>query len=155
MQVIRKLFTPAGVLAMAVALWLPWADVRCSQIHTSPTYWQLAEYDHRLYLIASLVGAVGLAALWYWSRPRRAAAMCTALGAVAAVVAWCYLWLKRDELAAYQAQLGAGGGDIARMLQDLQVGTGSGFRLYLVGALVALAGAILTWTGSKGTDPRS
>lgn len=137
---------------MAVALWLPWADVRCSQIQTSPTYWQLADYDHRLYVMAALVAVVAIAVLVHWIRRCRIAAACAVFGALAAVIAWCYLWLKRDELAQYQAELSSGGGDLTRIFQDLQVAVGSGFKLYLAGALVALAGAVLSWAGTKRSE---
>jgi hypothetical protein len=144
-----KLLTPAGVLAMAVSLWLPWADVHCSQIQTSPTYWDLAGYDHRMYWLAVFVGIVAIAATLHLVNRCRIAATCAAFGAVAAVAAWCYLWLKRDQLAAYQTQMATQQGDLARLLQDMQVSTGSGFKLYLAGALFALLGTLLSWSAPK------
>jgi prepilin signal peptidase PulO-like enzyme (type II secretory pathway) len=152
MFTLKKLLTPAGALATLGSLWLPWADVRCSQVHSTPTYWQLAEYDHRLYALAALVGVVGACSLWYLIKRRRVAALCAALGAGLAVAAWAYLGLKRDELAAYQAQLATGGGDLGRLLQDLQVQTGSGFGLYLAGALLALAGALSACLERRTSD---
>jgi hypothetical protein len=139
---------------MLVGFWLPWADVRCAQIRTEPDFWQLARYDERLYALLALAAILGLGgALALW-RFRRKLAAVTAACSLAAALAWCYLWYKKDELAAYQAELASGGGDLGRMLQDLQVKTGPGFKLYLAGALLALAGALLGLARSESDSPR-
>jgi hypothetical protein len=142
MSLLKKLLTPAGALAMIVALWLPWADVSCSQIQTSPTYWQLAGYDHRLYVIAGMIAVVVMGAVAHLILKRRSTAIVVALASACAVAAWIILWTKRDELATYQAQMALQGGDLARLVQDLKVATGSGFKLYLAGAVLALVGAV-------------
>ena len=156
MNLLRKFLTPAGALAALAALWLPWADVTCRQIHTTPDYWQLAGYDHRLYVLFALLAVVALCGLWNLMRRRRSVALAVVAAAASATAAavWCYLWIRKDELAAYQAQLAAGEGDLARMLQDLQVQIGPGFKLYLVGALLALAGAILCFSRGESHSPR-
>ncbi len=153
MRLLKPLLTPAGVLAMIAGLWLPWADVRCSQIRTEPDYWQLARYDERMYLLLVPILVILVCGLWSVRRPRRSLAITSAVSAVAAVGAWCYLWFRKDELAAYQAELAAGSGDLARMMQDLHVILGLGFRLYLAGALVALAGAALRLASGESDSP--
>lgn len=138
---------------MLTSLWLPWADVRCSQISAQPDYWQLAGYDERLYALLALASILLFCGGWMLYRARRKLVACAASVSVVALVAWWYLWYKKDELAAYQAQLVAGGGDLGLMLQDLQVQLGLGFKMYLAGALAALAGALLCWKADAPDPP--
>lgn len=140
---LKQFFTPVGALAMIVGLWLPWADVRCGQVQTEPTFWQLANYDHRMYLLLIPVAAMLICGIWTLIQYRKSVAITAAANAFAAVCAWFYLWIKKDDVAALQAQLAMGGGDLARMARELQVYLGMGFKLYLAGALVALASAFM------------
>lgn len=150
---LKKLLTPAGALAMIGGLWLPWADVRCGQIRTEPDYWQLARYDERLFLLLVPILVMLVCGVWIWRRPRRSLAVWSAASALAAVGAWSYLWFRKDEMAALQAQMAAGSNELARMMQDMQVVLGMGFRLYLAGALVALAGAALHLASGESESP--
>jgi hypothetical protein len=154
MRHLLQLVTPAGALAMLFGLWLPWADVSCGQIRTNPNYWQLANYDGRLYVLLALVVLIVVCGFGSLFVRRKFVAACAGIGALAAVVAWCYLWLKKDELVAYQAEMVAGGGDLGQMLKDLQVQAGAGFKLYLAGALLALAGAALSLARGEPDPPR-
>jgi hypothetical protein len=140
--VLRKLISPLGTLAMLLSCWLPWAEVTCGTVHTTPTYWQLADYDHRLYWLAALATLVLIFGLVLWARSSLVTMLAHVLSAVACVAAWCFLWLKREDVVTYQVQVQGMGGDMARLMNDLSLEPGKGFLLYFAGALIALVAGI-------------
>jgi hypothetical protein len=138
LDVLRKLLSPLGALTMLFSCWLPWAEISCGTVYSTPTYWQLADYDHRLYWIAALAALVLLLGLVVWVRRSLVTVLAHLLGALMCTAAWCFLWIKREDVVAYQAQVQGLGGDMARLANDLTLTPGKGFVLYLVGALIAL-----------------
>lgn len=140
--VLRKFLSPLGALTMLLSCWLPWADVSCQSVHTTPTYWQLADYDHRLYALVALSGLVLVLGILIWIRPNPGKLLAHLLTATACVAGWCFLWLKRDDVLTYQAQAQGMGGDMARLMNDIVLAPGSGFMLYLAGAVLALLAGI-------------
>jgi hypothetical protein len=127
---------------MLLSCWLPWAEISCGTVYTTPTYWQLADYDHRLYWLVALAALVLLLGLVVLVRRSLVLVVVHLLSAVTCTAAWCFLWLKREDVVTYQAQVQGMGGDMARLANDLTLVPGDGFVLYLVGALLALSGGI-------------
>jgi hypothetical protein len=141
--VLRRFLSPLGALTMLLSCWLPWADVSCQTVHTTPTYWQLADYDHRLYALVALSGLVLVLGTLIWIRPNPGKIAAHLLAAIACVAGWFFLWLKREDVLTYQAQAQGMGGDAARLMNDIVLAPGSGFMLYLAGAMLALLAGIL------------
>ena len=127
---------------MLLSCWLPWAEISCGTVYTTPTYWQLADYDHRLYWLVALAALVLLLGLVVLVRRSLVLVVVHLLSAVKCTAAWCFLGLKREDVVTYQAQVQGMGGDMARLANDLTLVPGDGFVLYLVGALIALSGGI-------------
>jgi len=127
---------------MLLSCWLPWAEISCGTVYTTPTYWQLADYDHRLYWLAAVAALVLLVGLVVLVRRSIVLVVVHLLSAVACTAAWCFLWLKREDVVTYQAQVQGMGGDMARLAKDLTLVPGDGFVLYLVGAILALSAGI-------------
>jgi hypothetical protein len=124
--------------------WMPWANVSCGDVRANPNLWQLAEYESALYaygVMAVLIIVLGVAYMIH--RHRSLALTCSAV-ALAATAAWVYFLIRRDDLVAQQMAMQGLGGDLAQVMQDVQLHPGNGFKAYPVGIAMALISA--TWS---------
>jgi TRAP-type uncharacterized transport system fused permease subunit len=155
MKLLKQCLSPAGILAILIGFWLPWADVRCAQVRTEPDYWQLAKADDRMLLLLIPVVAMVLCIIWSLRSPRKSLALATAVSAIVAVGGWTYLWFKKDEMAEYQAKVASGtAGDLGRIFKNVEVVMGTGYKLYLAGTLLVLVGAALHLARGESDSPQ-
>ena len=153
--ILPRLLTPVGGGAMLLACFLPWADVRCGSVHTTPTYWQLADYDSRLYVLAIMAVLLLILGLILAVRRLFSVLIATTVLACGSVGCWLFLWLKRGDLIALQTQMQGTGGDIGRLAADLTFEPGSGYLAYLAGGVLGMAGCLLQWLRLPGRRENS